>query len=111
MNSCHKDNIKRGMGITDMTMMVLAQTRVGEAAQAQKVRRKESNVTARQNSGGVGASLHAGGMQDGDPEKYQWQQQPKPKPKLPLKQKLKWQHESKPKQQPTPARRCETVSR
>jgi hypothetical protein len=61
-----------------------------EAVLAQKVRKNVRNMTARQKSGGLEAQLHAGGMQDGDPEKYQWQQQPKPKPKLPLKQQPKW---------------------
>jgi hypothetical protein len=67
-----------------MTMKMLANTRVGEAAPTQEARKEARNETARQDSKGLRASLHAGAMQGGEPDKCQLQQQLKPKP--PLKQ-------------------------
>lgn len=89
-----------------MTTDVLVKSRVGNAAHAQEVRKKESDETARWDGGGLEASQLAGATQDGELEMRQLQHHPKlqPKLKLQLKQKPEQQHEPNHKPAPTPAR-------
>jgi len=71
----HKDNGLWRKGIVDMTAEVLAEARLLQAEPAQELRSEGRDQTARQDGGGLEASLHAGATQDGEPEMRQLLQQ------------------------------------
>jgi len=77
----HEDDKLWGAGITIM----ITKTMNG-VAQRQQGRERESEMTAKTDSGGLQASQHAAMMREEGPEEHQQlQQQLKPKPKLHLK--------------------------
>jgi hypothetical protein len=63
-----------GTNFTDLTTGVQAKTRVDKEAVAQELRNIHRDQTARQDSGSLVTSQHAGAMQDGEPDKLQQQQ-------------------------------------